>query len=173
VTIMECRSCFEALTAYMDGELGSKDSEQVELHLSKCSPCSEEFQSLRFSYHLFEKLSAIEVREDLWERVVSDAAPSPPPAHGRPRFQFPSLSWLPYAAGFAVVALVAVFSFNTANPTEDVHESFARFLVEREAVAIRNVNLFERSIRSGRNSTMYNPFVQRIDHSIQNPFAQE
>ncbi|HUG44234.1 MAG TPA: zf-HC2 domain-containing protein [Acidobacteriota bacterium] len=170
---MECRSCIEALTAYMDGELDSRDSQQVELHVSECSVCNEEFRSLRISYDLFEQLGTIEVRKDLWERVISGAAPSLPGAHAKPRFQRPSFGWLPYAAGFAVVVLVAVFSFNSANPSEDLHESFARFLNEREALAIRNVNLLEQSIRSGRNSTMYNPFVQRIDHSIQNPFAQE
>ncbi len=42
----ECSRTKEQLTSYLDGELGDREQERLELHLKSCQSCREEYNSL-------------------------------------------------------------------------------------------------------------------------------
>jgi anti-sigma factor RsiW len=48
----ECESIFEALSQYLDGELGEADCQALESHIQGCGPCVEFVESLRKSIRL-------------------------------------------------------------------------------------------------------------------------
>ncbi|MBI2821519.1 MAG: zf-HC2 domain-containing protein [Acidobacteria bacterium] len=73
---MECPSCKDNLTAYLDEELNEKDQEQVQWHLRQCPACAAEFESLAQSYWLVNgSTKQIEVPADLWGRIEAEISP--------------------------------------------------------------------------------------------------
>lgn len=113
---MECPTCLENLTAYLDDELGDNDRERVEAHLNSCNLCAADLQSLSSSYQVVDRaLDTINVGPEIWSRIEAAL-----PARSEPTrtlgwrttvaslFQPPSRRW---AASFAAVALMAAFAF--------------------------------------------------------------
>ena len=113
---MECPTCSDNLTAYLDAELSDPDREQVEKHLNFCHACTLEFQSLSVAYGWVDRsLDTIGLRPEIWTRIeASLPARAAPAAHGGwQRFlaglgHFPGRGW---AASFAAVAILAAVVF--------------------------------------------------------------
>lgn len=51
----DCRSVFEMLSEYIDGELPAETCEQIEHHIADCAPCVQFVESLRKSVSLYRE----------------------------------------------------------------------------------------------------------------------
>lgn len=67
---MNCRKIYQALSAYMDGELPGVDALVVRQHLSSCSECRAEYEALRYTKQLLSRLRLKEPRPDLPQDIV-------------------------------------------------------------------------------------------------------
>ena len=61
---MKCHSVQKKLSAYQDGELDSKERQQVKSHLLNCQSCSEQFAQLERTWLTLGELK--EIRPDPW-----------------------------------------------------------------------------------------------------------
>ena len=50
---MKCDDCLNLLEAYVDGEAGERNAEQVRAHLLKCESCTREFELLTAQSELY------------------------------------------------------------------------------------------------------------------------
>ena len=55
----ECSRTREQLTSYLDGELGAKELQELELHLKSCRTCREEYDSLRQTIGLLRQMPEV------------------------------------------------------------------------------------------------------------------
>lgn len=170
---MECRSCNEALTAYLDGELDSGNLQEVDTHLAGCAECRDELESLKFVYNFPEQLPELNVSEELWDRIYSGVLATQAASHESSSFLQRAWQkrWMPLTATMAGV--LAAFLILTPGTTEDTvtEQRFSDFIRQREQITIQNQRLFndlENHHLSGAN-----PFIERVTSRSQNPFLQE
>ena len=67
---MNCRKIYQALSAYMDGELPGVDALVVRQHLASCHECRAEYEGLRHTKQLLSRLRMKEPRPDLPQDIV-------------------------------------------------------------------------------------------------------
>ena len=67
---MNCRKIYQALSAYMDGELPGVDALVVRQHLASCPECRAEYEGLRHTKQLLSRLRMKEPRPDLPQDIV-------------------------------------------------------------------------------------------------------
>ncbi len=67
---MNCRKIYQALSAYMDGELPGVDALVVRQHLTSCDACRAEYEGLRQTKQLLSRLRMKEPRPDLPQDIV-------------------------------------------------------------------------------------------------------
>ena len=64
-----CQVVRECLGAYLDGELDATRSHVVSEHLNQCHDCAAERTSLTAAWSQVDRMSRIEARADLWQRL--------------------------------------------------------------------------------------------------------
>lgn len=170
---MECRSCSDALTALMDGELSGREESEVRSHLSSCGTCREEHESLHVAYSLTSRLHTVEASQNLWPRVQRTINASPSPSASSGLFDFLkslfSRPWIP-AAGLGGVVLALLFTVWPAGQ-EALENQFLAFIEQREQISIENRNLLFGERASDRYQPRRNPFVKPI-RLQENPFEE-
>ena len=67
---MNCRKVYQALSAYMDGELPGVDALVVRQHLASCPECRAEYEGLRCTKQLLSRLRLKEPRPDLPQDIT-------------------------------------------------------------------------------------------------------
>ena len=67
---MNCRKIYQALSAYMDGELPGVDALVVRQHLAGCHECRAEYEALRHTKQLLSRLRMKAPRPDLPQDIV-------------------------------------------------------------------------------------------------------
>src|SRR5690606_34134860 len=137
---MECRSCREALTAYLDGELASRELQEVDTHLAGCTNCRDELESLKFAYDLTMQLPELDVSADLWDRIYTGLLTSvttSPDSNNFSRRAWPR-QWIPIAATLVGVLAVALLLAPGTNSDPVAEQTFAEFLRQRQQVCTRN-----------------------------------
>src|SRR5437660_9585378 len=87
---MKCDDCLNLLEAYVDGEAGERNAEQVRAHLLKCESCTREFELLTAESELYAHYDReLQVSPAAWggiaARIASEsrAAESRAPRNGR------------------------------------------------------------------------------------------
>jgi hypothetical protein len=176
---MECRSCFDALTAFIDQELSPHDRQTVEDHLDRCLSCREEYDSLLQSYEFTEKLPWIEPDSRVWAGIRSQVAVSP--AYGpieRPvtyrrlievLVNWLMRPWLPISTLAGLLGLVLLVNY--LEPPNPVESEFSHFIQERERMYDNQRKVLftngQWQLRDERN-----PFSQPISFSDKNPFQE-
>lgn len=159
---MECRSCIESLTAYLDGELSPGEQESVEKHLALCGPCRQEHESLAYTHRLLDRLPELPLDPSLWNRISSALTPAPAPFLAG----FLDLRsqlfrrWVPLTA-MAGAAFLLLLVFSLPTPEQDMEGQLWNFVREREQLG-QNLD----RLRA-------NPFVNRKINLERNPFAAE
>ena len=75
---MSCAEAKERLDDYVDGELGSAELHEVELHLASCPACREEERELRVLLaHAAALPKEVAPSGDLWPAIASEMAAGP------------------------------------------------------------------------------------------------
>ncbi len=68
---MNCRRVSHLISAYVDGELTGVEMLEVRKHLSACSECASEYESLRSTKALLAGLPTAKPREGFSARILS------------------------------------------------------------------------------------------------------
>ncbi len=170
---MECQSCSKALTALIDGELDSEKSRDIREHLSICSPCQSEHDSLFESLQMVEGLPSLEPEDRLWARINSDIAALPIPRNWVQSFLDPLFArrWVPVSAFGAVLILVMVIVL--WKPADPVQDQFSQFMQHREAIYNQQREILFNPDEVFRDRVARNPFAQRVSVADPNPFRSE
>ncbi len=170
---MECLTCTESLTAFMDGELSPDHAKKVEIHFTQCTPCHDDYQSLLHTYQLVEQVGLLELDPDLWTRIHSEITD----------LSLSESTWLasflslvairgvPSAAGTLGVVFLSLFFVNQPNP--EVQQAFREYVREREQSDVPRVRVSQNASSLELRTAYPNPFIVQVHRSQENPFKLE
>lgn len=66
---MNCFTCEQNLTAYIDDELGHDQRRDVEAHLAECERCRQEYESQMSAWEMASNVDTEAAPGDLWSRI--------------------------------------------------------------------------------------------------------
>ncbi len=170
---MECLTCTESLTAFMDGELSPDQAKNVEIHVTQCTPCHDDYQSLLHTYQLVEQVGLLDLDPDLWTRVhskITDVSPSESTWLASLRSLF-GIRWVPIAAGTLGVAFLSLFLINQPDP--EVQQAFREYVREREQLEVPRVRVSQNASSLELRTAYPNPFIVDDRRPQDNPFKLE
>ncbi len=73
---MECFDCINFLEAYIDGEAGEREAEQVRLHLATCANCETQFEALTAEQEMYARYDReLQISPALWNGIAARIAP--------------------------------------------------------------------------------------------------
>ena len=170
---MECLTCTESLTAFMDGELSPDQAKEVEIHFTQCTPCHDDYQSLLHSYQLVKQVGLLELDPDLWTRIhseITDVSPSESTWLASLRSLF-GVRWVPIAAGTLGVVLLSLFFVN--QPNTEIQQAFREYVREREQLELPPVRVSQDASSLELRTAYPNPFIVHDRSPQENPFKLE
>lgn len=170
---MECQTCSESLTAVMDGELNGDQEKELKTHLSQCSQCDQEYQSLLYSYELIDRIPVLELNPTSWGQIRAEIINLPTQDWGWifGLRSFSPIRWIPVTAGALGLVFLSLFFLNQSDAEKE--RSFHTFLQVREQMELQHVNVFDESWGGVMEPLHPNPFALH-DHTTQgNPFTLE
>ncbi len=170
---MECLTCTESLTAFMDGELSPDQAKKVEIHFTQCTPCHDDYQSLLHTFQLVEQVGLLELDPDLWTRIhseITDVSPSESTWLANLRSLF-GIRWVPIAAGTLGVVFLSLFFVN--QPNQEVQQAFLEYVREREQMAVPQVRVSQNASSLELSTAYPNPFIVHHPRPQENPFKLE
>ena len=170
---MECLTCTESLTAFMDGELSPDQAKKVEIHFTQCTPCHDDCQSLLHTFQLVEQVDLLELNPDLWTRIhseLTDVSPSEFTWLANLRSLF-GIRWVPIAAGTLGVVFLSLFFVN--QPNQEVQQAFLEYVREREQLAVPQVRVSQNASSLELSTAYPNPFIVHNPRPQENPFKLE
>jgi len=160
---MDCKQCADELTAYLDGELNTTDSDRVKAHLKTCIPCFEEMRSLEDIGNFVETHNRVlEPPPRAWNMVrarIYQEAPEPV-----------SRGWLARRWRFALAAFVLLAAFVIGYEQylhvqkSNLDRYISQYVRERESPGIQS---------QVSNPDGYNPFIEVKAAASENPFRSE
>ena len=72
---MKCSDCLNILEAYVDGEAGERNSEQVQAHLIKCESCTTAFEALSAEAEMYARYDReLEISPAVWNGIAARIA---------------------------------------------------------------------------------------------------
>ena len=170
---MECLTCTESLTAFMDGELSPDQAKNVEIHVTQCTPCHDDYQSLLHTYQLVEQVGLLDLDPELWTRIhseITDVSPSESTWLASLRSLF-GIRWVPIAAGTLGVAFLSLFLINQPDP--EVQQAFREYVREREQLEVPRVRVSQNASSLELRTAYPNPFIVDDRRPQDNPFKLE
>ena len=170
---MECLTCTESLTAFMDGELSPAQAKKVESHFTQCTPCHDDYQSLLHTYQLVEQVGLLELDPNLWTRIhseITDLSPSESTWLASLRSLF-GIRWVPIAAGTLGVVFLSLFFVNQPNPK--IQDAFDEYVREREQLELPRVRVSQNASSLELRIAYPNPFIVQGRSPQENPFKLE
>ena len=170
---MECLTCTESLTAFMDGELSPDQAMKVEIHFTQCTPCHDDYQSLLHTFQLVEQVGLLELDPDLWTRIhseITDLSPSESTWLASLRSLF-GIRWVPITAGTLGVVFLSLFFINQPNP--EIQQAFREYVREREQLEVPRVGVSQNASSLELRTAYPNPFIVQVSRSQENPFKLE
>jgi len=170
---MECLTCTESLTAFMDGELSPDQAKNVEIHVTQCTPCHDDYQSLLHTYQLVEQVGLLDLDPDLWTRIhseITDVSPSESTWLASLRSLF-GIRWVPIAAGTLGVAFLSLFLINQPDP--EVQQAFREYVREREQLEVPRLRVSQNASSLELRTAYPNPFIVDDRRPQDNPFKLE
>jgi hypothetical protein len=159
--IMECTQCIENLTAYLDGELTSAESEEIMSHLQTCDSCSAEVGSFQKAADLVAlNTGVLETRPGSWEAVRDRINTGPFFA----RFGFFLPKWSLKLAALVVLAALSIgYAWYQNDQRRALDGYISQYVKSREAAFHLQIN----------NPFTVNPFSENKSGSDTNPFRSE
>ena len=170
---MECLTCTESLTAFMDGELSPDQTQEVEIHFTHCTPCHDDYQSLLHSYQLVKQVGLLELDPDLWTRIhseITDVSPSESTWLASLRSLF-GIRWVPIAAGTLGVVFLSLLFVNQPNP--EIQQALREYVREREQLELPRVRISQNASSLELRTAYPNPFIVSDNRPQENPFKLE
>ncbi len=170
---MECLTCTESLTAFMDGELSPDHAKKIESHFTQCTPCHDDYHSLLHTYQLVEQVGLLELDPDLWTRIhseITDLSPSESTWLASLRTLF-GIRWVPIAAGTLGVVFLSLFFINQPKP--EIQQAFREYVREREQLEVPRVRVSQNASSLELRTAYPNPFIVQVSRSQENPFKLE
>jgi anti-sigma factor RsiW len=157
----------------MDRELPPGQVKEVETHLTRCTPCHDEYQSLLRSYQLVEQVNLLELDPDLWTRIHSEISEVSPPesewlANLRSLF---GVRWVPVAAGMVGVVFLSLFFMN--QPDVETQQAFREYLQERRQSERSRASIPQNASSLEFRIAYPNPFIVSDRRPRENPFKLE
>jgi anti-sigma factor RsiW len=128
--VMKCAEARKFVRLYLDSELDSKDSFEVEQHLESCAECAGLFEAeKKFDQRLRRFLRGSEPTRALWEKIEAQIAPS-----GSRRLK---ALWPLALAASLVIAAGIVFltrsrTLDLANAVEECHSAYVHQITTPE-----------------------------------------
>jgi hypothetical protein len=157
----------------MDGELPSVQVEKIETHLTECTPCHDEYQSLLRSYQLVEQVNLLELNPDLWNRIhseISEVSSSESNWLANLRSLF-GIRWVPVAAGMVGVVVLSLFFMN--QPDVETQQAFRQYLQERQQSERSRTSISQDTSSLEFRIAYPNPFIVSDRRPQENPFKLE
>src|ERR1051326_9151084 len=72
---MKCSDCLNILEAYVDGEAGERNRDQVEAHLIKCESCTAAFDALTAEAEMYARYDReLEISPAVWNGIATRIA---------------------------------------------------------------------------------------------------
>ena len=167
---MECRTCSESITAFVDGELDAKERAEIEGHLSQCESCRGEHKSLRYAQDLIDRIPVLDLSPKLWPKIDSGltALKAPQSIHPAKSQSLLKYRWLPVAATLLLGVLTSFFLLYHANPSS-LRLELDAYVKERDQLKTeRRIPLSEPS-----QPAHHNPFAVHDHILVRNPFVAE
>jgi anti-sigma factor RsiW len=126
---MNCELCCENLTAYLDQELETRESERVRQHLDGCAVCRNEVRELREAMLLVDSNTVrIELRPPLWLNVKAQINDAPVAREGW--LGALAARWLSLAATGAAALAIGFGLWGYQQRQEAVRQQEARSALE-------------------------------------------
>lgn len=165
---MECRTCFEQLTALLDGELTGSESKAVEAHIEGCPHCREELESLRYAFQLVDASLEENLNPPPWNLIENEID------RGRGswldlRWLF-DLTWRPVAAAFVLAVILVPLFWGQLAEEAELERMFAAYLQERNEEEMIHESIFS---TEPVGWVYYNPYAVAEQPSGTNPYAIE
>jgi hypothetical protein len=174
---MNCQIYTENLTAYLDGELSRRETEELESHLEVCSRCAQERNSMEEAFLFIDNSLSqpLKPAPEIWGHIRSRI--SEPAVHAPlPGFLqiFQTSRWAPMAAAVAAALIIGLGLWGYVHHREtdpDLNQYMTQYIEARE--------LEEQMHQSDNPPVIYpthgefeaNPFVvEAVDTSFSNPF---
>ncbi len=165
---MECKQCGEDLTAFIDGELGAADSEQVRSHLSICASCADEWRSLKEAADFIEsRRNDREPLPESWNLVRARISAEEPVS---PFWFLAPNRWRVAAAALVIIAASALGYLQYQQiQKKSLDRYMSQYMQEREAPKAMH------PVTSGPGISPYadNPFIEVKATPVDNPFQSE
>ncbi|MFN2578747.1 MAG: zf-HC2 domain-containing protein [Pyrinomonadaceae bacterium] len=122
---MKCDECLNLLEAYVDGEAGGRDTEEVGAHLIKCEGCTREFETLTAEAEVYQRYARdLQISPAIWNGIAARIAVEDQPSGAKPNsnfrewfaglFAMPSLRFaMPAVAVVAIAVLIGAAYWRT------------------------------------------------------------
>jgi anti-sigma factor RsiW len=170
---MDCIQCAEDLTAYLDGELDSAASEQVQAHVAVCASCTEELRTLRQTVEFVESHNReLEPRNGSWNlvraRITADAAVRPS------GFWDLNRRWAAVAAVVLLTAMALGYMQYQQMQRRNLDRYMTEYMHQREVqIKAQPVLAGTGILAQDENPYADNPFVEIKASVANNPFRSE
>ena len=177
---MNCQNNTENLTAYLDGELSPRETDEIESHLESCSRCAQERDSLEEAFLFIDNSlpQPLKPSPQIWGHIRSRIS-EPAVRSARPGFLqiFQASRWAPAAAAVAAALVIGLGLWGYVYHREtdpDLDQYMAQYIQTRESE--------EQMHQSDSSPVLYpthmefqaNPFVgETVNTSFSNPFSGE
>jgi hypothetical protein len=123
---MKCDDCLNVLEAYVDGEAGERNAEQVRAHLMKCASCTLEFEALTAETESYARYDReLPISPAVWNGIEARIAAAGDGA-SRPKlsvtqwfaglFAIPPLRFAMPAAALALIAVIVGVAYWRTRP---------------------------------------------------------
>ncbi len=179
---MNCESCSEDLTAYIDGELSETRARDVRAHLDKCGVCRDEHQSLELSARFVETHAReLQMRPESWNIVRARISTLQAPAPGLFHLLMSNLWWSTAATALATTVLALGFwgYMRHVESQRDLTHYMSQYIQAREEQEqIHQITPIESDSSATDAGALHpeyvnNPFVTVKSSADMNPFRSE
>lgn len=181
---MDCKSCTEDLTAYLDGELNRTRFQEVEGHLEGCLPCLEELESLKRSVRLVESnLPELDPKPELWNHLTARIAAARK-AEGRSGwlsfFQAHQGLTAAWAVAASIVLAMGIWGFwNHQQSERALRQYMSQYIQQRDSHVHSTRARASKPVSETQTAdadhveSADNPFVEVNAEPFDNPFRSE
>ncbi len=179
---MNCESCAEDLTAYIDGELSETKARDVRTHLDRCGACRDEHRSLELSARFVETHAReLQMRPESWNLVRARIAALPAPAPGLFQWLTSNLWWSSAVTALATAALALGFwgYMHHIESQRDLTHYMSEYIQAREEQEqTHRITPLESDSSAADAGVLHpeyvnNPFVTVRSSADMNPFRSE
>jgi hypothetical protein len=181
---MDCRQCNDEMTAFMDGELGREDAQQIAQHMSACRSCAAEWAELRASAQIIATHArTLDPAPEMWNKLHARIVQMPAPGNSSGIFRFLVVNR--WATALATLAATALLALGLWSYLQYRHSQNELEIALQEYVQSRNVveHMSRLQLRQAmripalrgtlRSSLLTNPFADTRQVSYTNPFMAE